>query len=365
MAASTKPAIVFVSHAWGGGIRRYMNDVAQLVRDDADVLYLEPADADTVRLYSPAAADDFSAWFRLPDDLSLLARTLKAIGVARLHVHHVHGLPRSILQLPVTASLPYDCTLHDYYAICPQYHLADATGRFCTQHESGACAACGVQRSAQWDLDVRAWRTLLGDFLRGAARVIAPSRDVADRVARDLPGLSIDVWPHPESAMAAPARILRVVTLGLLSREKGLDVVAGCAEDVRRRGLPMVFRVLGATAAPIAQWPDAPLTIHGSYEESSLPLLLAGERADVLFFPAQIPETYAYTLTTAMASGLPIVASSLGAFTERLAGQPRVRLLPWDATAAQWNAALMEVGRAHASDAGRDDGVDATVTAAS
>jgi hypothetical protein len=33
---------VFVSHPWGGGIRRYMNDLAALVADRAEVLYLEP-----------------------------------------------------------------------------------------------------------------------------------------------------------------------------------------------------------------------------------------------------------------------------------------------------------------------------------
>src|SRR6185503_13605936 len=43
LAASPRPAIVFVSHAWGGGIRRYMNDLAALVSPNADVLYLEPS----------------------------------------------------------------------------------------------------------------------------------------------------------------------------------------------------------------------------------------------------------------------------------------------------------------------------------
>ena len=76
LAASPRPAIVFVSHAWGGGIRRYMDDVAALVRDRADVLYLEPADALTVKLYSPHGGHPFAMWFRLPEDLPVLAQTL-------------------------------------------------------------------------------------------------------------------------------------------------------------------------------------------------------------------------------------------------------------------------------------------------
>lgn len=38
-------------------------------------------------------------------------------------------------------------------------------------------------------------------------------------------------------------------------------------------------------------------------------------------FPAQWPETYSYTLSHALASGLPIIAPNLGAFPERLSGR--------------------------------------------
>ena len=179
--------------------------------------------------------------------------------------------------------------------------------------------------------------------------MIAPSQDVANRIARYLPGLAIDVWPHPEyAAQLQPASVVRVVVLGNLSREKGLDVVARCAADAHRRGLPLAFRVLGSTTEAIVQSPDAPLTIHGSYDEAALPRMLAGERATVVFFPAQVPETYSYTLSVALATRTPIVASALGAFIERLAGRAETRLLPFDASAAQWNAALLDAGTAAA-----------------
>ena len=345
LAASPRPAIVFVSHAWGGGIRRYMDDVAALVRGRADVLYLEPADALTVKLYSPQRGHPLAMWLRLPEDLPVLAKTLTAIGVARLHFHHVHGLPPSILELPAASGIPYDCTLHDYYAICPQYHLTDVDGRYCGEPDEAGCRACLAGRPPQWNLDIAAWRQTLGEFVRRADRVIAPSRDVAERIGRHLPGVSIEIWPHPERARAAPPSPMRVVTLGSLSREKGLTIVAACARDAKARGLPLTFRVLGPTSEPLPRWPDASLSVHGSYDEHALPQLLAAERADVLFFPAQVPETYAYTLSVALATSTPIVASALGAFIERLEGRANVRLLPWNAGAAEWNAALLEVAR--------------------
>ena len=349
LAASPRPAIVFIAHPWGGGIRRHMDDLAHLLRDRADVIYLEPADATTVMLHAPLHEPALALWFRLPDELDALAATLRAIGVVRLHFHHVHGLPQAILDLPAACALPYDCTLHDYYAICPQYHLAGADGRYCGEPDETGCAACVAERPVQWGLDVRAWRAALGGLVRNAARVIAPSHDVATRVARHLPGVSIDVWPHPEHAQPPMPRIIRVVTLGTLSREKGLQVVDQCARLVQRRGLPLTFRVLGATSEPLAQ--HAALSIRGSYDEATLPALLAGEHADVLFFPAQVPETYAYTLSIALATGMPIVAAALGAFPERLAGNTAARLVPWDAPAEAWIAALLDAAGAAANEA--------------
>lgn len=357
LAASPRPVIVFVAHAWGGGIRRYMNDLARLVAPRADVLYLEPAGGDAVKLHWPREGEGFAAWFRLPGDLAALAGMLRAIGAVRMHFHHVHGLPQSILDLPDALGVAYDCTLHDYFAICPQYHLVDAQGRYCGEPDAPGCAACLAARPPQWPLDIAAWRARFGEFLRRAERVIAPSHDVEARMRRYFPALPIAVWSHPEAAAEAPRPVIRVVTLGNLSREKGLDVVADCAADARRRALPLAFRVLGATAAPIPQSPEVPLTIHGSYVEQTLPALLAAEHADVLLFPAQVPETYAYTLSVALATDTPIVASAIGALPERLAGRPRVRLLPFDAPASRWNDAIIGVVRdATAQSAGVTDG---------
>ena len=74
------------------------------------------------------------------------------------------------------------------------------------------------------------------------------------------------------------------------------------------------------------------------------------EKPDVLLFAAQVPETYAYTLSVALSSGLPIVASALGAFPERLAGNPRGTTVPWNAPASKWNDALIAAAGAPRKD---------------
>ena len=341
-----RPLIVFVAHGWGGGIRRHMNDLAAMAGEGCEVLMLQPAADHTVALTWPRQGEGFVAYFALPRELPALADLLRALGVARIHFHHIHGLPRSVLDLPRSVGVPYDCTLHDYYAICPQYHLVTEDGRYCGEPDAAGCAACLARRPAQWGLDINEWRGALGQLLRGAARVIAPTRDVAQRVARYFPDVSAIVLAHPEWPVANPERVTRVSVLGNMSPEKGVRVVAACARDARERRLPLAFRVLGSTTEALPQWPEASLSIHGQYDDNDLPVLLAAERPDVIWFPAQVPETYVYTLTVAMAAGVPIVASALGAFPERLAAHSRSLLVAWDASPAEWNDALLRAGAA-------------------
>jgi GT2 family glycosyltransferase len=344
LASAPRGALVFVTHGWGGGVRRHVDELTALVADRCDVLELVPATGDHVLLRQRDGA--LALHFALPGDEAVLAAALRALGVVRFHFHHVHGLPRAVLALPQALGVSYDCTLHDYTSICPQHVLADADGRYCGEPDAAGCNDCIARRPNAWSLDIDAWRALLADFLAGAERRIVPSQDVANRLGSYLPYLAFEVWPHPESPPARLPRVARVAVLGTLSPEKGLAVVADCARDAKRRQLPLVFRVLGPTTAPLPRAPETPLSIAGAYDEGDLARLLAAERADALFFPAQVPETWSYTLSVALASGLPIVASDLGAFAERLADHPRAQRLAWNSSASAWNDALVVAARA-------------------
>jgi glycosyltransferase involved in cell wall biosynthesis len=139
--------------------------------------------------------------------------------------------------------------------------------------------------------------------------------------------------------------------LGRLTPAKGLYLLEACAADAKARSLPLFFRVIGHTERELQPKSDSVLSFSGAYEDDELPLLIARERPDCVFFPAQWPETYSYTLSVAMRTGLPIIAPCLGAFIERLADYPQARLLDWDTPPAGWNDLLMNFLR------GRDERV--------
>jgi hypothetical protein len=147
--------------------------------------------------------------------------------------------------------------------------------------------------------------------------------------------------PHPEYSPHRLTLPVRVLVPGAISIAKGLEVLEACVADSTARNLGLHFRVLGFVARPLRTWPDAPLTISGEFPPGKLAELMALEGGDVVFFPAQCPEIFSYTLSAALDSGLPIVATGIGAFPERLEGAGRARVVPWTASPAALNDALL------------------------
>jgi hypothetical protein len=64
----------------------------------------------------------------------------------------------------------------------------------------------------------------------------------------------------------------------------------------------------------------------GKYSQDTLLDKIEQEKIDLLFFPARWPETYSYTLSYGLCSGLAIFAPNLGAFPERLSNRSNSKL---------------------------------------
>ncbi len=334
-----KPRLLFISHAWGGGIDRHICDLIALVGDAADVLLLRGLGRGGVELqwyFAGQSQPSIRVGGFDASTLDLWSDALRAIGFTSVHLHHVHGWSASILKLVKALNISFDVTLHDYAVMCPQYHLSDENGRYCSEPDERGCRACLQKRPSAWGIDIVEWRSIFSEFLINARRVIAPSRDVATRIAKHFPDLKVLVWPHPETSEATLPASTKVVILGALSAVKGLRVVERVAAHAKHVAPETTFRLIGHSAEPL----PSSITATGSYADPDLPRLIADERPDVIWFPAQVPETHSYTLTQALISQCAIVASDFGALRERLLGIDRARLVAFDAAGSVWLAAL-------------------------
>jgi glycosyltransferase involved in cell wall biosynthesis len=168
---------------------------------------------------------------------------------------------------------------------------------------------------------------------------VVPSASTREQVVRlGLPRERVEVVRHylPETAFAgdsdASAGTYALVT-ARLSDEKGVDVAIRASALT---GVPM--RVAGdgpdrPALAALARELGAPVEFMGRAGRAALAQLLRG--AAVVLVPSRFHETAGYAAMEAMAAGVPVLASDLGALPETLGAERCVPMGDPDALAAR------------------------------
>ena len=342
------PVILMVSHALGGGIRRHIDSLVERYIGRAHFLLLAGADrgASLSVLQEPHHPPAI-----LPSDrLDEMVMLLRSAGVTRVHIHHLLDQAIDVRRMIQRLSVPFDVTVHDYYAICPQVNLLRwPEGLYCGEPDRAGCNRCIAEFSSHHAKEILSWRLEQDWQFIKAERVICPSEDVRTRMSRYGAGPNALVVPHerhpggdwPMMLPGDPVSPLKVVLLGVLANHKGARIVASVAEAAEPESL--AIHLIGHLEASFPKPAIKFISATGKYREHELDALLDEARPQVFWFPSTAPETYSYTLTTAINTGLPIVATNLGAFKERLAGRPNTWLVDFDAPASVWLATFEAV----------------------
>ncbi|QQS54570.1 MAG: glycosyltransferase [Candidatus Competibacteraceae bacterium] len=340
----SRPRLLFVTHQLGGGTEKHVRDLAYMLESQFEVLILNPNAGDKITLEWAKRGEEFRLYFAMPMAFEGLVGLLQKAAIIRIHFHHLIGHHPLIATLPHKLGIPYDYTLHDYFPICPQFNLTLPDGRYCGEPNVDGCNACLKERPPHWRLDIIAWRDYFYKFLMDAERIIGPSWDVINRIKKYIPEANYKYLPHPE------IRTAKILVLGMMSPAKGIFQLESCVRDAKKRSLPLFFRVLGFPyyeKLPIdavnSSNKNMPISFSGPYTDSDLSALVVSEHADIIYFPAQWPETYSYTLSAALRSKLPIVAPKLGAFIERLKDYPDAYLVEWDVSPQIVNDLLLDI----------------------
>lgn len=329
---------VLVSHDRGGGIETHVQTAAaQLAREGVDVVLFRISSrwkiAVTFASLSPRAVLTLSC-----NDLhivrhhALIETFLKWLQPLFVHVHSFVGLEwestRRLMSMIAKTTDKYYYTLHDYSALCHRNHLVTTAGVFCGLASVEVCRSC---LSIDYDEDdcvaPDERRRTYAKFLAGAEAIFAPSDDIAQRVAPLLPNLPITVRPHHETLPIRPMpqlrnrrrnAPLRIAIVGAIGPHKGIDTVYSLALDARVRGLPIEYMIIGYSSMPHAST-EVGVLETGAYDAPEDALdLIDWYDVDLILIPSIWPESYCYTLSIALASGIPPIVFDMGAPADRL-----------------------------------------------
>ncbi len=353
-----RPVILAVLHDRQGGTERHVHELASVLRERAQFLVLRPLPGQRVSIRLPDPEESFELIFSLPGEQAALIDALLRFGVQHVHFHHLLGNGEFVRTLPQQLGVSYDFTAHDYYTICPQISLTDRSNGYCGELGVEQCMTCLADSPAPGGMDIMTWRSAHTSFLSGTRFLLAPARDAMSRVAKLVPNAAARVVPHtdidhsallpaPSPARLEGSRPLKIAVIGALSIIKGADILEDVAIAAAKQGAQVEFHLIGYGYRAMRTQPGARLTVHGQYEEEQLPSLLEWLQPDLIWFPAQWPETYSYTLSACLLGGWPVVAPDLGAFSERLTGRAWTWVIPWKQTPAQWLSFFVDVRARH------------------
>ncbi len=326
--------LLILHHRRGGGsARRVAAEIERRQRSGAAVFLLRPVPGDPRRLEleQPSLAELPNLPPVLIEDTAGLSRMLQALQITEVQTHGLFDLvPQAIAcleRLVRSLGLRWVAYLHDYKPICPRVNLVDRRGRYCGEPAEAQCRRCLTLNGSEFGRPAIAdWRALHGRALSAAAAVRVPDQEVAQRIGRYFPDLPIEVSAHQivESWTPAPPppRPLglqqpHVVVVGAIGQRKGFAVLLRCARAARAQGLRLRFSLLGFSLDD-RRLEAAGVQVSGRYRDLEALERLRRLSPDLLWLPSVCPETFSYTLSIALRTGLPVCAFDLGAIAARL-----------------------------------------------
>ena len=331
--------VAFVTHQYfprfySGVERDTLNVTKQLRRLGHDSIVITPALGDFdgggryvhegthVHAVAEGVFDRYRPWASSPEVVPAIAGILEAEQVELVHVAHAMRLPQAH-EAAAQRGLPRVVHLHDYDYLCFQILMVRADGSICTGAADGrACIeVCNVptaRERIEWGRRV----------LASAAAVVSPSRFLIDVFAAE--GFDTVGWHHvpcgvdyslfPERLPAPESDGLQLGFIGTLLPHKGPRVLVEALRLLPDRPIRVTihgesFGQTSFDAQLLRLAEDDPrIGFAGSYEYGGFADVLAP--LDAVVLPSLWYENYPISAASAVAAGVPVIASDIGGLRE-------------------------------------------------
>jgi glycosyltransferase involved in cell wall biosynthesis len=307
-----------------GGEERAVEDLAWLVRErlgeEAEVL-----ERDSALIGRARAAAGMLAGGLDPGDV---AAAVRRTGARVVHAHNLNpDLGWRALAAAREAGARVVLHLHNYRVVCAVGTCFNSRGEDCVRCRGrdtrpGVRLACRGNRpeALVYAAGLALWQRRL---TAGADAVIVPSRFAEERLRAlraPLGDAPVNVVPHVQRTFAqgsAAATGEHALVASRLAREKGVEVAVEACALAR---VPLVVAGDGPLGATLSAAAPPGVRFAGRVGDAELAALRA--RAALAIVPSRAAETMGLAAVEAMAAGIPVVASAVGALPGVIADPP-------------------------------------------
>lgn len=333
----TQPVTLHITHSWGGGVATW---VRSMIDSDPTGLHLQlrsegpqsgQGAGQRLSLYlGNRNLPPLASWWLQPPiravDRShaqydaIIADVCARFGVGRVIVSSLvgHGLGA------LDTGRPTVQVLHDAFPAWPLLNLHPEA----FDYELTAAFEDPRAKDLFPEISRSAWRSVIEGYAAAARQVlrVAPSRAARAVQARVEPGFepdSVRLIPHglPPMPLGRPQPRprqdgrLRIVVPGRVQSGKGAELLEAA--------LPALLDIAHITLLGTGKGGErffgrGGVNVIIDYDRQSLATLLATIGPQLALLPSTVPETFSYTLSEMHALGLPVLATAVGSFVERI-----------------------------------------------
>lgn len=338
----SRPVQLHVLHGWGGGLDKWVRDYCTADKSRVNLILKSSGHSGTFGLMLFSSMDDvvpLQIWeFPLPiqstavshlDYANAIDEIIRRYSVDAILVSSLIGHSLDILDTSKRTIL----IGHDYYPYCPAFNITfDSLCINCEFPRLDQCFKQNIHNRHFQHVGANDWVALREEYLSRVLannlKMVIPTRSIRDNLARLEPrfnDVDFELIPHgtlpmqPVGRVTAPVQVnggkLRVLVLGRLTPDKGLGILKEITEELK--SLAELSLVGCGEGGKFFEKKNVGGIIY-SYTLDQLPKIIHDINPDIALLLSVVPETFSYSLSELTELRVPVVATRLGSFAERI-----------------------------------------------
>ncbi|MFH0976552.1 MAG: glycosyltransferase [Spirochaetota bacterium] len=259
----------------------------------------------------------------------LFTRIIYAVNPDLVHINHLSFLSMGIVDVIKKLNLPIVMTLHDYWLICPQFHL-HKNFKLCYSKNEIDCSICIENQHYPKDVDLIKERNLIAaEILSKIDVLISPSEFLKNKYVEffniDPESIlhiknGISVYFQANRNVIQQKSINKTILgfFGNIIWTKGLHVLLEAFDKLDKWKYDLcIYGKLEASYGVFLddKYPWWRKYYHGEYKNFESINLMAGS-IDILIFPSIIYENYPTVVNESLCAGIPVICVNNGGAPE-------------------------------------------------
>ncbi len=338
IADNSKPSILLTTSMKKGGLGRYINDLRKILKDDYNifVLYsdsygieisLNGLNLFEAELFEPVKYKDY---YTNNDILNIVVKFALIFDIQFVIANGYINFGFNLFDKLNAVGMPVVWVVHDFSLCCLSQHLLSNEHKFCSfNKDENICLKCGennlyakITGACLGKNIIEARKYIEKTFLNKLDKIIFVSKSCKDTVKEYYKNLDenktaviyhgINDEKFFEINRRPQREKIKVGILGSIAPHKGEAAIRKIINSLPSERFE--FYAFGSIPDDI----NARLILKDYTFEDNISLLLYQNEIDIVLLLSPSPETFSYTLSEAFVAQIPVIASDIGAYKERI-----------------------------------------------